>query len=301
MSVNEGQVNVNPPQVELDARRLIKFLGRYPAIAVAFSGGVDSSVVLAAAQRADLSRVVAVTAVSPSVAQWQLELSQQIASQVAVEHWVVETHEISLPEYQRNDSQRCFFCKQTLYRMISNEIRRRSGSDAGDPATLFRVASGTNHDDLGDHRPGIRAGVEQEVLTPLATLGLGKSRVRALADHWRLPNHDLPASPCLASRIAYGVSVTRERLAKIEEAEGWLAQQGFREFRVRLHEGELARIEVAREEMERIVELEVSGKLSSHLREIGFRFITLDLQGFRSGSMNRELVEIGVKPKASGT
>ena len=301
MSVNEGQVNVNPPQVELDARRLIKFLSRYPAIAVAFSGGVDSSVVLAAAQRADLSRVVAVTAVSPSVAQWQLELSQQIASQVAVEHWVVETHEISLPEYQRNDSQRCFFCKQTLYRMISNEIRRRSGSDAGDPATLFRVASGTNHDDLGDHRPGIRAGVEQEVLTPLATLGIGKSRVRALADHWRLPNHDLPASPCLASRIAYGVSVTRERLAKIEEAEGWLAQQGFREFRVRLHEGELARIEVAREEMERIVQLEVSGKLSSHLREIGFRFITLDLQGFRSGSMNRELVEIGVKPKASGT
>lgn len=301
MSVNEDQVNVNPPQVELDARRLIKFLSRYPAIAVAFSGGVDSSVVLAAAQRADLSRVVAVTAVSPSVAQWQLELSQQIASQVAVEHWVVETHEISLPEYQRNDSQRCFFCKQTLYRMISNEIRRRSGSDADDPATLFHVASGTNHDDLGDHRPGIRAGVEQEVLTPLATLGLGKSRVRALADHWRLPNHDLPASPCLASRIAYGVSVTRERLAKIEEAEGWLAQQGFREFRVRLHEGELARIEVAREEMERIVQLEVSGKLSNHLREIGFRFITLDLQGFRSGSMNRELVEIGVKPKASGT
>ncbi len=301
MSVNEDQVNVNSPQVELDARRLINFLSRYPAIAVAFSGGVDSSVVLAAAQRADLSRVVAVTAVSPSVAQWQLELSQQIASQVAVEHWVVETHEISLPEYQRNDSQRCFFCKQTLYGMITNEIRRRSGSDADDTDTLFRVASGTNHDDLGDHRPGIRAGVEQEVLTPLATLGLGKSRVRALADHWRLPNHDLPASPCLASRIAYGVSVTRERLAKIEEAEGWLAQQGFREFRVRLHEGELARIEVAREEMERIVELEVSGKLSSHLREIGFRFITLDLQGFRSGSMNRELVEIGVKPNASGT
>ena len=301
MSVNEDQVNVNSPQVELDARRLIKFLSRYPAIAVAFSGGVDSSVVLAAAQRADLSRVVAVTAVSPSVAQWQLELSQQIASQLAVEHWVVETHEISLPEYQRNDSQRCFFCKQTLYGMITNEIRRRSGSDADAPATLFRVASGTNHDDLGDHRPGIRAGVEQEVLTPLATLGLGKSRVRALADHWRLPNHDLPASPCLASRIAYGVSVTRERLAKIEEAEGWLAQQGFREFRVRLHEGELARIEVAREEMGRIVELEVSGKLSSHLREIGFRFITLDLQGFHSGSMNRELVEIGVKPNASGT
>lgn len=301
MSVNEDQVKVNSPQVELDARRLINFLSRYPAVAVAFSGGVDSSVVLAAAQRADLSRLVAVTAVSPSVAEWQLELSQHIASQLAVEHWVVETHEISLPEYQRNDSQRCFFCKQTLYRMITDEIRRRSDSHSDDPATLFRVASGTNHDDLGDHRPGIRAGVEQEVLTPLATLGLGKSRVRALADHWQLPNHDSPASPCLASRIAYGVSVTRERLAKIERAEGWLAQQGFREFRVRLHEGELARIEVAREEMERIVQLEVSGKLSTHLREIGFRFITLDLQGFRSGSMNRELVAIGVKLNASGT
>ena len=108
MSVDEDQVNVNSPQVELDAKRLIKFLSRYPAIVVAFSGGVDSSVVLAAAHER-LSRVVAVTAVSPSVAQWQLELSQQIASQVAVEHWVVETHEISLPEYQRNDSQRCFF------------------------------------------------------------------------------------------------------------------------------------------------------------------------------------------------
>ena len=144
------------------------------------------------------------------------------------------------------------------------------------------------------------AGVEQEVLTPLATLGLGKSRVRALADHWRLPNHDLPASPCLMTRIAYGVSVTRERLAKIERPKaGWhskdLENSGCDCMK------ELARIEVAREEMERIVQLEVSGKLSNHLREIGFRFITLDLQGFRSGSMNRELVEIGVKPKALGT
>lgn len=281
-------------QVEADADALVAFLQTFSHLVVAFSGGVDSSVVLAAAVRAKLSRLVAVTAKSASVARWQCDLAAEIAGHLGVEHWQAETHELSLPQYQRNDSRRCFYCKQTLYAAIEQEIRNRLGgpSNATSIQSEFHIASGTNADDLGDYRPGIQAGDEKGVLTPLATLGLGKVRVRALADLWSLPNHDLPASPCLSSRIAYGVEVTPERLERIEAAEGWLFERGFREFRVRVHEGELARIEVAKSEQFRLLEIDSKGELSRVFQGLGFRFITIDLQGFQSGSLNRNLVSI---------
>jgi uncharacterized protein len=285
--------------VESDALGLVRYLSGYQHLIVAFSGGVDSSVVLAAAKRANLSKLIAVTAYSASVAGWQLNAAKEIAEKLAVEHWVAETDEVSRREYQKNDSQRCFFCKQTLYATIDQEIRSRlavtdrEDDQAVDQNDCFSIASGTNHDDLGDHRPGIRAGMERGVLTPLATLGLGKKRVRAIAEFWGLPNHDLPASPCLASRIAYGVEVTPERLGRVEQAEAWLFERGFREFRVRVHEGELARIEVSREQQGQLCDLEIEGVLTKTFQELGFRFVTMDLQGFRSGSLNRTLVSIG--------
>ena len=283
--------------VKSDAIRLVQFLQGYPRLVVAFSGGVDSSVVLAAAVRAKLDRLIAVTAKSESVAGWQSKLASQIAGELNVEHWIADTDELSRAEYQRNDSQRCYFCKQTLYESIARELNQRLGRETGKDSNRsnFSIASGTNHDDLGDHRPGIQAGTSKGVITPLASIGLGKQRVRALAEHWGLGNHDLPASPCLASRIAYGVSVTKERLWRVEQAENWLYSQGFREFRVRLHAGELARIEVPKTEQMKPFNLDADGEMSDYFRQIGFQFVTIDTQGFQSGSLNRQVIPIGIR------
>ena len=272
--------------LQRDAQRLIDWLAPHRQLVVAFSGGVDSSVVVAAALRAGLDRLVAVTADSPSVPRWQLDLARQVAQRLSVEHLVIPTTEVGRADYQRNDERRCFFCKQTLYETIQRVIVGHFSEDAA------AIASGTNAEDLGDYRPGIEAGRHRGVLTPLAELGFGKQRVRQLAEHFELPNHDLPASPCLASRIAYGIEVTPERLSRIERAENLLRRHGFREVRVRLHADELARIEVGQEERSRYCELDQNGDLSRQFREFGFRFVTLDMEGFQSGSLNRAIVSI---------
>jgi len=276
-----------------ESQRLIQWLSPHRRLLVAFSGGVDSSVVLAAASQANLELLVAVTADSPSVPRWQLELSQQIAEHLGVEHLVIPTAETRREDYRQNDSRRCFFCKQTLYETISRLARERfgAGSDsvAGAPV---EIASGTNRADLGDYRPGIEAGRDHGVLTPLAELGWGKQAVREVARDFGLPNHDLPASPCLASRIAYGTEVTVDRLRRIEQAESLLREKGFREVRVRLHADELARIEAPKDDLGRLLALDCHGELTRHFRALGFRFVTVDLQGLESGSLNRALVSI---------
>jgi uncharacterized protein len=266
-----------------DAERLIAFLRRFDRIVVAFSGGVDSSVVAAAAMQVCRERALAVTANSPSVPAWQLELARQIASQIGIAHRVEATGEGDRPDYRANDQRRCFHCKETLYQKLA-EVARPFGD-----AT---IVSGTNADDLGDYRPGIEAGRRANVITPLADLGLGKRQVRAIARHFGLSNHDLPASPCLASRIAYGTEVTPERLARIEQAEQWLAEQGFAERRVRLHAGELARIEVPRRQLGKLLRLDRGGEVDSVFRGLGFHYVTIDLHGFESGSMNRVVVPL---------
>ena len=267
----------------IDANRLIEWIARYRRVVVALSGGVDSSVVAAAAVRAELDFVVAVTAESPSVAAWQLAQAEQIASELEIEHHIVATSELSNPSYARNDGQRCFFCKQTLYDAI------RAASVIDPEATIL---SGTNADDLGDYRPGIDAGNRAGVITPLADLGIGKSHVRELARHFGLSNSELAASPCLASRLAYGVEVTPERLRRVEQAEAFLREAGFDDLRVRLHENELARIEVPEHLIDRFANREFRQAVRGRFRSLGFQYVSVDLMGLCSGSMNRPLVTI---------
>ncbi|QEF97428.1 NAD synthetase [Stieleria maiorica] len=281
-----AQSELESMPVESRAAELIEWFRGRGVIAVAFSGGVDSSVVLAAALASAADSVTAVTAVSPSVARWQIELAESIATHLGADHRLIETDEVSLPQYSVNDASRCFHCKSTLYQTLD----RLCQSPDLDSAT---IVSGTNADDLGDYRPGIAAGDRAGVLKPLAELGIDKSGVRALARHFGLPNASLPASPCLASRIAYGVRVTPERLGQVEQAEELLRAMGLANVRVRYHEGGLARIEVPADQISKLADAPVRTKLSQRLTEIGFRYVTLDLQGFASGSMNRQLVSLG--------
>ncbi len=266
-----------------DANRLIASIERFDRVVVAFSGGVDSSVVVAAAARSRCSSVLAVTADSPSVPRWQLTMARQIAGEVGVDHQIVSTGEVELASYRQNDHRRCFHCKETLYRELALVAGRHAGAT---------ILSGTNTDDLSDYRPGLEAGRKMEVVTPLADLGMGKTEVRSVAAHFGLSNQSLPASPCLASRIAYGTEVTAERLSRVERAEAWLRRRGFDDLRVRLHAGELARIEVPRHQRGKLLELDDSGELTTVMKEYGFQFVTIDLQGLQTGSLNR-LIAIG--------
>lgn len=265
-----------------DADQLIAHLGRHERLVVAFSGGVDSSVVAAAAVRAATTEAIAVTADSPSVPRWQLEWAKRIAGEIGIEHQTIATEEGQRPEYIRNDSQRCFYCKETLYDRLCAISDRFEAT----------IVSGTNADDTGDHRPGIAAGRAAGVETPLADLGITKPRVRALARHFGLTNAELPASPCLASRVAYGVEVTPERLGRIERAEQWLRQRGFRDVRVRVHADELARVEVPRDQLPELLHSEWSDAFPEVFREFGFRYVTVDFQGLRSGNLNHALVPL---------
>ncbi len=280
--------------IEQDAESLVSLLRGYRRVVVAFSGGVDSSVVAVACQKANLEFTCAVTAQSPSVPAWQMETAVALASEIGIPHRVVLTDELDNSDYQRNDSNRCFYCKDTLYASITQLIDKVV-DDQGREVT---VVSGTNHDDLGDHRPGITAGNRRQVVTPLAMLKFGKSKVRELALHFGLSNHDLPAAPCLASRIAYGVEVTHQRLTQIEQGEAWLRDQGVTECRVRLHHDGLARIEVPRNLLESVLELDSDGHLVNQFKQFGFNFVTLDLEGFQSGKLNRAIVPLELpKPR----
>ena len=287
LSADRSPASVSPvrPAAQLQAELIRWFDGR-GEIAVAFSGGVDSSVVLAAALRSTAPAVTAVTAVSPSVATWQLELAQSVARHLGATHRLMETHEVELPEYQVNDGSRCFHCKSTLYQTLHQLCQSPTLREA-------TIVSGTNADDLGDYRPGIAAGDQAGVLKPLAELKIDKAGVREIAHRFGLPNASLPASPCLASRIAYGVPVTVERLQRVEKAEDLLRDLGLANVRVRYHEGDLARIEVPADQIARLTEAPLRTQLSTQFSAIGFRYITLDLQGFSSGSMNRQLVSLG--------
>lgn len=265
------------------AVKLVDWFDQFSGVVVAFSGGVDSGVVAAAAFKALGPRALAVTSRSASVSAAQLNWAEQTAAEIGIRHRVVATEEVSRDEYRENNSRRCFFCKQTLYGTL-----KRVAAEEG----LDVIVSGTNADDLGDYRPGIEAGQMEHVRTPLADLGISKTTVRQLAKMWQLSVWDQPASPCLASRVAYGVEVTEQRLKMIESAEAWLRERGFDELRVRLHSGELARIELPLTELPKAVVPATSEALVKEFLRIGFRNVTLDLAGFRSGNLN-ELIQIG--------
>jgi uncharacterized protein len=246
-------------------------------VAVAFSGGIDSTVVAQAAQVALGDQAVAVTAVSDSLAEGELEEAEALARQIGIRHRVIRTEEFADPNYLRNNSDRCYFCKSELYGRLSGML---------DVLGAEVIASGANTDDAGDHRPGMRAAAERSVRHPLQECGLGKAAVRALAKAWGLPTWDKPATPCLSSRIAYGEDVTPERVRMIDAAEAWLRRRGLVLLRVRYHKGDLARIEVPIEELPRLAAPGVRDELSTTFHDLGFKYVTLDLDGFRSGSMN---------------
>jgi uncharacterized protein len=270
------EASITPEQLERRGR-LVEILRGLGSVAVAFSGGVDSTVVAKAAQLALREGAVAVTADSPSVARHELEEAKSLAREIGIRHLIIRTDEFADADYVRNDGSRCYHCKSELYERIQDLVPELG---------VAFICSGANLDDQGDYRPGLKAAAEHRVRHPLQEAGCTKADVRAIACSWGLPVWDKPASPCLSSRLAPGVEVTTQRTARVEAAEGLLRQLGFRECRVRLHEGELARIEVPVRELATLLEPEVRERLTTKLRELGFRFVTLDLEGFRSGSLN---------------
>lgn len=264
---------------ELDAKRmrLLEIMRTLGSTAVAFSGGIDSTVVAKAAQLALGEQAVALTADSPSVPRSEIAEASQLADQIGIRHQFVRTDEFENADYVRNDGARCYHCKNELYSQIE-----KLAPELG----VAVICSGANLDDLGDYRPGLTAATEHHIRHPLQEAGFTKTDVRALARHWGLPTWDKPASPCLSSRLAPGVTVTPERTGRVEAAEAFLRSLGLRECRVRLHEDELARIEVPAAELPRMAEPAIRAELVRRLRDLGFQFVTLDLEGFRSGSLN---------------
>jgi uncharacterized protein len=267
--------------------RLLEILRGLESVAVAFSGGIDSTVVAKAAYLALGDRAVAVTAESPSVARSELEDARRLAQQIGIRHEILATEEFANPDYVRNDGTRCYYCKSELYDQIETLLPRLG---------VRVICSGANLDDRGDYRPGLKAAAEHAVRHPLQEAGCTKADVRALARSWQLPTWDKPASPCLSSRLAPGVKVTPERTGRVEAAEAYLKKLGYRECRVRLHEGELARVEVPAAELPRLADPALREGLVQRLKELGFQYVTLDLEGFRSGSLNA-LVELEIKQK----
>ena len=267
--------------------RLLGTFSEWRGVAVAFSGGVDSAVVAKAAVLAIGERAVAVTADSPSVPRSELAEARRLAELIGIRHVVVSTTEFDNPDYQKNDGTRCYFCKSELYSRI-DRLLPELGVDV--------VCSGANLDDNGDFRPGLTAAAEHRVRHPLQEAGFTKAAVRALAQFWELPVWDKPASPCLSSRLAPGLAVTPERTRRVEDAEAFLRSFGLRECRVRYHDGDMARIEVPASEIARMATEPLRSELSQRFRELGFRFVTLDLEGFRSGSLN-ELVPLQIRTK----
>ena len=231
-----------PADLAAKRDRLLALLQGYGSCAVAFSGGLDSTVVAKAAQLALGDRAVAVTGASASLASGELEECVALARQIGIRHEVIRTDELSIPGYQANNGNRCYFCKTELFVKVQ-QLASRLG--------VAVVCDGTNHDDHGEHRPGMQAGRERQVRSPLAECELTKAEIRQLAVAWELPIWDKPATPCLSSRIAYGETVTPERLAMIGAAEQFLRERGFQPLRVRYHKGDMARIEVSPESLPR--------------------------------------------------
>ncbi|MEE8170383.1 MAG: ATP-dependent sacrificial sulfur transferase LarE [Phycisphaerae bacterium] len=268
-------------QTKLDRMRTC--LRELRSVAVAFSGGVDSTFVLkVAADTLGRDCVVAVTGRSPSIPEQELEDARRLAELIGVEHVVIDTDEFSDPNYLANPTNRCYFCKTELYGKLADFIAGRG---------IRHMLNGTNADDLGDYRPGLKAASEFEVHAPIADAGLSKADVRRLSAELGLPTADKPAAPCLSSRIPYGAAVTPEKLSMIERAERLLHELGFRECRVRHHDN-MARIEVPSDQIEALMQPETRARVESGLRDIGYAYVTVDLRGLRSGSLN-EVIAFG--------
>jgi pyridinium-3,5-biscarboxylic acid mononucleotide sulfurtransferase len=262
---------------------LLARLAEIPSLIVALSGGADSAYLAWAAHEALATRALSVTALSPSYSAHDRAIVEEFVSKLGLRHEFIETHEMDNPAYRANAADRCYFCKDELFSVLDDLAKTRR---------FAAVAYGLNADDTLDFRPGHRAAAEHQVLAPLLDAGLNKAEIRLLSRRAGLPTWDRPASACLASRLPYGTEVTPERLRLVERGEAALRALGFRQFRVRLHD-KLARVEISPDEMPRALSLEMAAAIADRLKEAGFAYVALDLQGYRQGSLNETLSSVG--------
>src|SRR3981189_3741245 len=278
---------------EEKARLLLARLAEIPSLIVALSGGADSAYLAWAAHKALGGQALSVTALSPSYSAHDRTIVEEFVSKLGVRHEFMETREMDNPAYRANAADRCYFCKDELFSTLDVLANARG---------FAAVAYGVNADDTLDFRPGHRAATEHQVLAPLLDAGLAKSEIRHLSRRAGLPTWDRPASACLASRLPYGTEVTPERLALVERGEAALRELGFRQFRVRLHDN-LRRVEIAPDEMARAFQPQMAATIADRLKAAGFTYVSLDLEGYRQGSLNETVVRPGrgSAKAASGT